>query len=58
MYADKVGRFEALNPISVLSRGYSFVQKDDHVVSSAEHLQSGDDITLTFSDGKVEAVIK
>ena len=58
LFADKIGRFEALNPISVLSRGYSFVQKDDHVVSSAEHLQSGDDITLTFSDGKVEAVIK
>ena len=58
LFADKVGRFEALNPISVLSRGYSFVQKDNHVVSSAEHLLSGDDITLTFSDGKVEAVIK
>lgn len=58
LFADKVGRFEALNPISVLSRGYSFVQKDNHVVSSAEHLRSGDDITLTFSDGKVEAVIK
>lgn len=58
IFADKVGRFESLNPLSVLSRGYSFVQKDNRVVSSAEHLKSGDDINLTFSDGNVEAVVK
>ncbi len=56
--ADRIGRLESLNPLSVLTRGYSFVQKDTRVVSSADQLGKGDDITLTFADGSVEAVVK
>lgn len=56
--SDKIGRLDALNPLSVLSRGYSFVQRNEHVVSSASELASGDDISLIFSDGSVDAVIK
>lgn len=58
LLADQIGRLESLNPLSVLSRGYSFVQKDTQVISSAEQLNTGDDITLTFSDGIVDAVVK
>ena len=53
----QVARLEDLNPLSVLSRGFSMVRKEESVVSSASDLKSGDHIKLTFSDGTVNAVI-
>ncbi len=53
-----IGRLDALNPLSVLSRGYSMVRKNGSVVTGASGLKQGDEITLTFSDGDARAVIK
>lgn len=48
-------RLEGLNPISVLSRGYSIAEKDGKVVSSKAQLNEGDEFTVEFSDGKIKA---
>ena len=48
-------KLDALNPISVLSRGYSIAEKDGKVISSKKQLHSGDKFTLEFSDGKITA---
>lgn len=48
-------KLESLNPVSVLARGYSFVEKDGSVISSASQLQKDDLFTVTFSDGKITA---
>ncbi len=56
-YLRQVDRLKDLNPMAVLSRGFSMVRKDESVVTSASDLKSGDRVALTFSDGSVNAVI-
>ena len=48
-------KLDALNPISVLARGYSIAEKDGKVISSKKQLRSGDKFTLEFYDGKMTA---
>ena len=48
-------KLEGLNPVKILSRGYSIAEKDGRVVNSAKTLKSGDEFTLRFSDGEIKA---
>ncbi len=48
----------ALNPVNVLMRGYSVAKKDGKVVKKKSQLASGDEITLTVTDGDVECIVK
>ena len=48
-------KLEGLNPISILSRGYSIAEKDGKVINSKSQLKKDDLFTLEFSDGKVQA---
>ena len=51
-------RLVLVNPMAVLSKGYTFVERDDRkIVSSAKDLHAGDKINLVFSDGKVSATV-
>ena len=50
-------RLEALDPDKVLTRGFAMVEKDGKPVYSAAMLNSGDEITMSFRDGKKEAKI-
>ncbi len=46
-------RLSALNPMEVLSRGYSAVfDNQNNVVSSVKQIKKGDGLTLCMSDGK------
>ena len=47
------GRLEALSPLSVLSRGYTVVYKEDKAVTRAEQVGSGDALRIRFADGAV-----
>jgi len=51
------GSLFALDPVSILRRGYSVVSKDDVTVNSVEELSEGDKISLRFKDGTVNAEI-
>ncbi len=48
-------KLEGLNPIAVLSRGYSIAEKDGKVINSKSQLNKDDLFTLEFSDGKIQA---
>ena len=50
-------KLESLNPLSVLSRGYSIAEKDGVVITSSSQLNMGDNFTLEFSDGKINATV-
>ncbi len=50
-------KLEALNPISILSRGYCIAEKNGCVVSSSKQLETGDCFTLELSDGKINATV-
>ena len=52
------GKLEALSPLSVLSRGYSFVEQGGSVVDSVKKLSVGESIDLVMRDGRASAVIE
>ncbi len=58
LFVSNTAKLNALNPLNVISRGYSIVAKEGAVISSASELKSGDDISLTFADGMVEAIVR
>lgn len=47
-----------LNPTNILSRGYSFVTKDEQVVQSASQVQAKDQVVIHFANGTATAEIK
>lgn len=53
-----VARFDASNPLALMSRGYAVVQKDGAVITRADRLTEGDSITVAFVDGEVSAAVK
>lgn len=56
-FSTLAGRLEALNPLSILSRGYAVARRGETPVRSVGELSVGDGIRLTLSDGEVEAEI-
>lgn len=48
-------RLDGLNPLSVLSRGYSIAEKDGQVINSKSQIKADDEFTVEFSDGKIKA---
>lgn len=52
------GSLFALDPASILKRGYSVVSKDEESVVSVQQLSSGDRLKLRFIDGEVGAVVE
>ena len=50
-------RLELLNPVQILYRGFSVVEKDGKTVTRSKELAADDLLTITFADGKVSAVV-
>ena len=48
----------ALNPVNVLSRGYSVAKTERGVVKKKSDLKKGEDFVLTVSDGDIECMVK
>lgn len=53
----RCGKLNALNPLSVLSRGYAVVYKDGEMIKDADSLQSGDMLAIRLAHGEVGAVV-
>lgn len=49
-------KLETLNPMSVLSRGYSIAEKQGKAVTSKSELKKNEVFTVRFSDGAVTAI--
>ena len=58
LFEKNVTRLELLNPLKILSRGYSVTKKDDKMVKSKKDLKKGDNVEIIFSDGSRNAVIQ
>ena len=54
----RVSKLSAMNPLSVLERGYGVVERDGRILSSAKSMAVGDVVTLRVSDGKAQAEIR
>jgi exodeoxyribonuclease VII large subunit len=51
-------QISALDPLSVLSKGYAAVKKGNSWLGSAKELEAGDHIELTFSDGRADCLVE
>ena len=56
-FGKNLAKINALNPLAVLSRGYSVVQKDGAVTSSVSELSVGDTVSVRFADGEIDAAV-
>lgn len=54
-FAQVVSRIDTLSPMKTLTRGYSIAQKDNKIIKKASDLKKGDNISVTFSDGSINA---
>ncbi len=51
-------KLTALNPVTTLSRGFAKVTKGDALVKSVSDTKSGDEITVTVTDGDISCIVK
>ncbi|MCI0666064.1 MAG: exodeoxyribonuclease VII large subunit [Acidobacteria bacterium] len=57
--AVRAGKLDMLSPLAVLGRGYVLVKDaNDHLISRAASVESGQDLTLRFEDGEVACQAK
>ena len=52
-----VGKIETLNPLSVLTRGYSVASKEGKTVKSIGDVSVGEQLEVRFADGKIKTAI-
>ena len=50
-------KLEMLNPLHVIRRGYSVVEKDGAAVRSVKELAAGDEVLVRLADGSFDAVV-
>lgn len=50
-------KLSALNPMGILARGYSMVNKDKHLVKSISELQIDNTVDIVFNDGMAKAKV-
>ncbi|HIW24868.1 MAG TPA: exodeoxyribonuclease VII large subunit [Firmicutes bacterium] len=57
--AEKVTALEALSPLKVLARGYSYTENaNGNVVTSVDDVQNGGSIFVTLKDGRISASVE
>ena len=54
-FSEDISALDALSPLKVLARGYSFCEKEGVAVCSVAQVKQGDTLTLHFADGMVES---
>lgn len=57
-FAERIAQLDALSPLKVLGRGFSYCEKENHAITSINQLSVGDMLTLQFTDGQVMSEVK
>ena len=52
-----IEKLEIVNPLNVLKRGFSITYKDDVALNSIKNVKNGDNISITLTDGKINATV-
>ncbi len=55
--AGACGRLEALNPLSVISRGFAVAEFDGKILKSVSNARIGGELTIRLSDGSLKASV-
>ena len=51
------GKLQALNPLSILSRGYATVSKDGVALTSVKQIHDNDTLDIRMADGSIRATV-
>ncbi|MBD8033443.1 MULTISPECIES: exodeoxyribonuclease VII large subunit [Solibacillus] len=57
-FTNQLRMLEALNPLALMSKGFSVAYKEENVVKSIHELEKGDILHVTFQDGFAEAKVE
>ena len=57
-YEVMINKLDLLNPLNILSKGYSLVTCDNNVIKSSKDLKIDDTINIKMHEGKVKAIVK
>ena len=57
-FARQAARLDALSPLRVLARGFTWAEKEKKSVMRAADLQPGDSIQLHFADGRADCIVR
>ncbi len=52
-----IEKLELLNPLSIMSKGYSIVKKDDALITSVSQILEHDKVDVTLKDGTLEVEV-
>jgi exodeoxyribonuclease VII large subunit len=55
--SNNISKLDALSPLKILSRGFSVIESEGKVITSAKAVEIGDNIILTLSDGKLNCTV-
>ncbi len=55
--ASLAGKLQALNPLSILSRGYATVSRDGASITSVKQINDNDTLDIRMADGSVRATV-
>ena len=55
--ASVAGKLQALNPLSVLSRGYATISRDGASITSVKQINDNDTLDIRMADGSVRATV-
>lgn len=56
--SQSAGKLDAMSPLRVLSRGFTYTTKNTEPLTSASSLKKGDEITVRFYDGAADCLVK
>ena len=57
-FSENVSKLDALSPLRVLGRGYSYCEKNNNAVISVKQVAENDILTLRFTDGFLKTEVK
>lgn len=58
LFTVTAAKLQTMNPLSVLARGYSIIEKNNVSISDVHCLKVGDDIAIRMKNGNVFSVVK
>ncbi|MBM7607156.1 exodeoxyribonuclease VII large subunit [Lysinibacillus composti] len=56
-FSSRIRTLEALNPLTIMNRGYTVTYKEEKVVKSISQMSVGDEVSIHFNDGEASATI-
>lgn len=58
LFSHRIEKLDLVSPLTIMKRGYSLSKKNGHILKSVKELHKNDTITLIYSDGEKDVLVK